>query len=50
MDAWISMSNEFDIFLSDNPCGKVELAESQHRIENSSRALVVMFWFKELLP
>ena len=44
------MSNEFNIFLPDNPCRKVELAESQHRIENSSRALVVIFWFKELLP
>ena len=39
MDAYVSMSNEFNIFLPDNPCRKVELAESQHRIENSSGAL-----------
>ena len=29
VDAWTSMSNEFNIFLPDNPCRKVELAESR---------------------
>ena len=32
MDAWISM-----LFLLDNPCRNVELAESQYRMENSSK-------------
>ena len=50
VEAWISMSNDFNIILLDNPCRKVELAESQYSMENSSRALVVIFWFKELLP
>ena len=40
MDAWISMSKELNIFLPDNPCRKVELAESQYRMENPSRALL----------
>lgn len=40
-----------NIFLPDNPCGKVDLAESQYRMENSSRALWLRsFGSKELLP
>ena len=51
MDAWTSMSNEFNIFLPDNPCRKVELAESQYSMENSSRALLLSsFGLEELLP
>ena len=41
MEAWISMSNDFNIILPDNPCRKVELAESQYSMENSSRALLL---------
>ena len=45
------MSNEFNIFLPDNPCGKVELAVSQYRMENSSRVLLLSsFGSEELLP
>ena len=51
MDAWISMSNDFNIILPDNPCRKVELAESQYSMENSSRALLLSsFGSEELLP
>ena len=51
MDAWISMSNEFNIFLPDNPSRKVELAEPQYIMENSSRALLLSsFGSEELLP
>ena len=51
MDAWTSMSNEFNIFLPDKPCRKVELADSQCRMKNSSRALLLWpFGSKELLP
>ena len=38
VDAYISMLNKFNIFLPDNLYRKVELAGSQHRIENSPRA------------
>ena len=45
------MSNEFDIFLPDNPRRKVEQAESQYIMENSSRALLLSsFGSEELLP
>ena len=45
------MSNEFNIFLPDNPCRKVELAQSQHSMENSSGALLLSsFGSEELLP
>ena len=41
----------FNIILPDNPCRKVELAESQHSMENSSRALFLSsFGSEELLP
>ena len=51
MDAWFGMSNEFNIFLPGNPCGKVELAEPQYIMENSSRALLLSsFGSEELLP
>ena len=42
---------KFNIFLPDNPCRKVELAESQYSMENSSRALLLSsFGSEELLP
>ena len=42
---------KFNIFLPDNPCRKVELAESQYSMENSLRALVLSsFGSEELLP
>ena len=42
---------EFNIILPDNPCGKVELAESQCSMENSSTALFLSsFGSEELLP
>ena len=45
------MSNEFHIILPDNPCRKVELAEPQYIMENSSRALLwSSFGSEELLP
>ena len=45
------MSNEFNIFLPGNPCGKVELAEPQYIMKNSSRALLLSsFGSEELLP
>ena len=52
MDAWFGMSNEFNIFLPGNPCGKVELAESRFMngelLKNNP---VVIFQFnEELLP
>ena len=52
VDAWTSMSNEFNIFLPDNPCRKVELAESRFMngelLKNNP---VVIFQFnEELLP
>ena len=51
MDAWISMPNKFNIFLPDNPCREVGLAESQYRMGNSSRALLLSsFGSEELLP
>ena len=43
--------SKFNIILPDNPCRKVELAESQHNMENSSRALLFSsFGSEELLP
>ena len=42
---------KFNIILPDNPCRKVELAESQYSMENSSRALLLSsFGSEELLP
>ena len=42
---------KFNMFLPDNPCRKVELAESQYSMENSSRALLLSsFGSEELLP
>ena len=42
---------KFNIFLPDNPCRKVELAESQYSMENSSGALLLSsFGSEELLP
>ena len=42
---------KLNMFLPDNLCRKVELAESQYRMENSSRALLLSsFGSKELLP
>ena len=41
----------FNIILPDNPCRKVELAESQYSMENSSRALLLSYFgSEELLP
>ena len=51
VEAWISMSNDFNIILPDNPCRKVELAESQYSMENSLRALLLSYFgSEELLP
>ena len=52
MDAWFGMSNEFNIFLPGNPCGKVELAESRFMNgEPLKNNPVVIFQFnEELLP
>ena len=51
VDAWTSMSNEFNIFLPDNPCKEVGLAESRFMNgELLKSTLIVIFWFKELLP
>ena len=46
------MSNQFNIFLPGNPCGKVELAEPQYiNGELLKNNLVVIFQFnEELLP
>ena len=42
---------KFNMFLPDNPCRKVELAESQYSMENSSTALLLSsFGSEELLP
>ena len=42
---------KFNIILPDNPCRKVELAESQYSMENSSRELLLSsFGSEELLP
>ena len=42
---------KFNIILPGNPCRKVELAESQYSMENSSRALLLSsFGSEELLP
>ena len=42
---------KFNIILPDNPCRKVELAESQYSMENSSTALLLSsFGSEELLP
>ena len=47
----LACRTKFNIFLPDNPCRKVELAESQHSMENSSRALLLSsFGSEELLP
>ena len=40
------MSNEFNIFLPDNPCRKVDLADSQYNGELLISTPVVIFWFK----
>ena len=37
----IDLVNKFNIFLPDNPCRKVGLADSQYRMENSSGALLL---------
>ena len=49
MDAQINMSNEFNIFLPDNPCRKVGLAESQYEWSTTRSTLVVIFWFGRTL-
>ena len=42
---------KFNIILPDNPCRKVELAEPQYNMENSSRALLLSsFGSEELMP
>ena len=42
---------KFNIILPDNPCRKVEVAESPYSMENSSRALLLSsFGSEELLP
>ena len=42
---------KFNIILPDNPCRKVELAESQYSMENSSKALLLSYFgSEELLP
>ena len=42
---------KFNIILPDNPCRKVELAEPQYNMENSSRVLLLSsFGSEELLP
>ena len=42
---------KFNIILPDNPCRRVELAESQYSMENSSTALLLSsFGSEELLP
>ena len=37
----LACRTKFNIILPDNPCRKVELAESQHSMENSSGALLL---------
>ena len=42
---------KLNIIILNNPCRKVELAESQYSMENSSRAVLVSsFGSEELLP
>ena len=52
MDAWIDMSNEFNIFLPVNPCRKVETGRAiSYNGELIKSTLVVIVQFnEELLP
>ena len=52
MDAWTSMSNEFNIFLPDNPCRKGRTGRAtMYNGELIKSTQVVIFQFnEELLP